>query len=86
MKVIPPRVPKSACSCPRTGLVWEAKAARQGQRRWQCTVVQPAREMGHGLKQVVVSVTRLAVGLASYTEYLARGRGKILTALESNPP
>jgi hypothetical protein len=72
MKVIPPRVPKSACSCPRTGLVWEAKAARQGQRRWQCTVVQPAREMGQGLMQRAVSLTR--------------GRGKILTALESNPP
>lgn len=86
MKGIPPRVTKSACSCPRTGLAWEAKAARQGQRRWQCTVAQPAREMSQGLKQVVVSVTRLAIGLARYTEYLARGRGKILTALESNPP
>lgn len=86
MKVIPPCVPKSACSCPRTGLMWKAKAASQGERRWQGTVVQPAREMGQGLKQVVVSLTRLAIGLASYTEYLARGRGKILTALESNPP
>ena len=82
MKTIPPCVPKSACCCPRTGLVWEAKAARQGKSRWQCTVVQPAREMGQDLKHVVVSVTRLAIGLASYTEYLARGRGKILTSLE----
>lgn len=86
MKVIPPRVPKSECSCPSTGLVWEAKAAGQGKRRWQCTVVQPAREIGQGLKHVAVSLARLATGLESYTEYLARGRGKVLTALESNPP
>lgn len=61
-------------------------AASQGERSWQDTVVQPAREMGQGLNQVAVSLTRLAVGLASYTEYFARGRGKVLTALESNPP
>lgn len=46
MKVIPHCVPKSACSCPRSGLVWEAKAAGQGERHWQGTVVQSAREMG----------------------------------------
>ena len=86
MKVVPPCVPKSASSCPRTGLVWEAKAASQGKRRWRGTVIQAAREMGQGLKQVAVSLTRLAIGLATYTEYLARGPGKILTALESNPP
>ena len=86
MKVVPPGVPKSACSCPRPGLVWEAMSASQVETRWQDTVVQPARELGQGLKQVAVSLTRLAFGLASYAEYFARGRGKILTALESNPP
>jgi len=86
MKAVPPCLPKSACPGPSAGLVCEAKAASHSERRWQETVVQPALQTGQGLKQVAVSLARLATGLASYTEYLARGRGKVLTALESNPP
>ena len=86
MKAVPPCLPKSACPEPGAGMLCEAKAASHGERRWQAVVVQPVCEMVQSLKQVAVSPVRLATGLASYTEYVARGRGKVFTTLESNPP
>jgi hypothetical protein len=69
-----------------TQLVWEPAPLGARALRWQCGVVQPARELGMGVVQVARSIGRLAWGLAAYSEALVAGRGKVLTALESNAP
>ena len=69
-----------------THLVWEPAAPSAHTLRWQCGVVQPARELGLGVAQVARSLGRLLWGLAAYAECLVAGRGKVLAALESNAP
>lgn len=75
-----------ANSTPFTSLVWEAAAVSSSAVRWQCAVVQPAREVGQGLMQVVRALGRLLLGLAGYSEFLIAGRGKVRATLESNAP
>jgi hypothetical protein len=69
-----------------TRLVWEPVAPSARALRWQCGVVQPARELAQGVVQVARSIGRLVWGLAAYSEVLVAGRGKVLTVLESNAP
>lgn len=54
--------------------------------RWQATVAEPARDLGHGLALVGRALVRLLAGLAGYSDYLTTGRGKVLQGLESNAP
>lgn len=75
-----------ANSAPFTRLVWEPAAVSASANRWQGAVVQPARELGQGLIQVVRALRRLVLGLAGYSEFLIAGRGKVQAALESNEP
>ena len=73
-------------STPFTRLAWEPAAVSASASRWQCAVVQPARELGQGVLQVVRALHRLTLGLAGYSEFLMAGRGKVQAALESNKP
>lgn len=55
-----------ANSAPLTHLVWEPAAVSARAKRWQGAVVQPARELGQGVIQVVRAFRRLVLGLAGY--------------------
>ncbi len=67
-------------------LVWEAAAEGAHSSRWQQAVVEPLRDLGHGLALVARAFGRLVVGLGGYAEFLVAGRGKVQTCLESNRP
>jgi hypothetical protein len=67
-------------------LQWVPQPESVGASRWQARVVEPLKDIGHGLALVVRSMGRLLAGLAGYTEYLTAGRGKVLCGLESNAP
>jgi hypothetical protein len=67
-------------------LQWVPQPESVGASRWQARVVEPLKDIGHGLALVVRAIGRLLAGLAGYTEYLTAGRGKVLCGLESNAP
>jgi hypothetical protein len=67
-------------------LQWVAQPQTCLATRWQTRVVEPARDMGHGLALVVRALGRLLGGLAGYADFLTAGRGRVLRGLESNAP
>ncbi len=67
-------------------LQWVSAPEHCAANRWQAAVVDPARDIGHGLALVARAVWRLMAGLAGYAEYLTAGRGRVLRGLESNAP
>jgi hypothetical protein len=58
-----------ANSEPFTRLVWEPAAVSASANHWQGAVVQPARELGQGLIQVVRALRRLVLSLAGNSEF-----------------
>lgn len=67
-------------------LQWVAQPEPCMATRWQAKVVEPLRDVGHGLALVVRALGRLAAGLAGYANVFAAGRGRVLCGLESNSP
>ena len=67
-------------------LQWVAQPQACLATRWQTNVVEPARDIGHGLALVARALWRLLGGLAGYTDFLTAGRGRVLRGLESNAP
>jgi hypothetical protein len=67
-------------------LQWVAASGASMASRWQAAVVEPLRDVGHGLALVARASWRLMAGLASYGNLLTAGRGKVLCGLESNAP
>lgn len=54
--------------------------------RWNEAVVQPLRDLRQALWLAAGALVRLLIGLAGYGEYLAAGRGRVMTGHEANPP
>jgi len=71
---------------PLTRLQWVPDPRSAHMNHWHSAVVQPAKELGHGLGQVALACMRLLRGLASYSKFLVAGRGRVQGPLESNPP
>ncbi len=67
-------------------LQWVAQPETCLATRWQTNVVEPMRDIGHGLALVARALWRLLGGLAGYTDFLTAGRGRVLRGLESNAP
>ena len=67
-------------------LQWVPAPENCAASRWQAAVVDPVRDIGHGLALVARAMWRLVAGLAGYAEYLTAGRGRVLRGLESNAP
>lgn len=67
-------------------LQWEAQPEPCMATRWQAKVVEPTRDVGHGLALVARALGRLVAGLAGYANVFAAGRGRVLCGLESNSP
>lgn len=73
---------------PRSGadsitLVYEPISSTRPQRisQWQAAVMEPVRELGHGLALSGYALARLAMGLVGYAEYLLPGRRRGLQRL-----
>ncbi len=71
---------------PRAGaesitLVYEPLAKPQRTSQWQAAVMEPVRELGHGLALSGYALARLALGLVGYAEYLLPGRWRGLQRL-----
>jgi hypothetical protein len=64
----------------------ETRDACAATTRWQVTVLQPARQFGAATAQALLALGGLLWGLASYAEFLAAGRGRVLGPFESNSP
>jgi hypothetical protein len=80
----------SAANAP-AWFVWQTQPAQlplgaHSGSRWQLTVAQPARELGHALWQTVQAFGRLIWGVAGYSEFMVAGRGRVMPVLESNQP
>ncbi len=54
--------------------------------RWQATVLHPAQQFVAAAVQALLALGGLLWGLASYAEFLAAGRGRVLGRFESNAP
>jgi hypothetical protein len=67
-------------------LQWVAQPEACVVTRWQTNVVEPLRDVGHGLALVARALGRLLSGLAGYSDFLTAGRGRVLQGLESNAP
>jgi hypothetical protein len=67
-------------------LQWVAQPQTSMATRWQTSVREPLRDMGHGLALVARALGRLLGGIAGYADVLAAGRGRVLRGLESNAP
>lgn len=67
-------------------LQWVAQPEAGMVTRWQAKVVEPLRDVGHGLALVARAMGRLVAGLAGYANVFAAGRGRVLCGLESNSP
>lgn len=59
---------------------------RAATTRWQREVRQPLSDLGQALGAAGVAFARLLGGLLAYGEFLAAGRGRVLSRFESNPP
>ena len=71
---------------PRAGadsitLVYEPDASAQVSSQWQAAVMEPVRELGHGLALSGYALVQLARGLVGYAEYLLPGRWRGLQRL-----
>ena len=67
-------------------LLWVPNANASVSSRWSRAVLQPLREVGQGLALTGYAMLRLGAGLFGYTEFLAAGRGRVLSKLECNAP
>ena len=67
-------------------LQWVAQPEVCLTTRWQVRVVEPTRDVGHGLALVARALVRLVSGLSGYANVFAAGRGRVLCGLESNSP
>ncbi|MDZ7921293.1 DUF2917 domain-containing protein [Rhodoferax sp.] len=67
-------------------LQWVAQPQACLATRFQTKVVEPVRDIGHGLALVARALWRLLGGLAGYSDFLTAGRGRVLRGLESNAP
>ncbi len=54
--------------------------------RWQATVLRPATQFAAAAAQALLALGGLLWGLASYAEFLAAGRGRVMGRFESNAP
>ncbi len=54
--------------------------------RWQREVRQPMGDLVRALGAASAALVRLLGGLLAYGEFLAAGRGRVLSRFESNPP
>jgi hypothetical protein len=69
-----------------THVQWMAAPQSCMAQRWQTSVAEPLRDLGHGLGLVLRASGRLLTGLAGYAGFLTAGRGRVLRGLESNAP
>jgi hypothetical protein len=69
-----------------TQLQWVAAPPSCMAQRWQTAVAEPVRDLVQGLGLSMRASGRLLTGLLGYAGYLAAGRGRVLSALESNAP
>lgn len=61
-------------------------AVSQHASRWNAAVTQPLRDLARALLMAGSALVRLVKGLAGYGEYLAAGRGRVLSELGANQP
>jgi hypothetical protein len=69
-----------------TQLQWVAAPPSCMAQRWQTGVAEPVRDVVQGLGLAVRASGRLLTGLLGYAGFFAAGRGRVLSALESNAP
>jgi hypothetical protein len=69
-----------------TQLQWVEAPPSCMAQRWQTAVAEPVRDLVQGLGLSVRASGRLLTGLLGYAGFFAAGRGRVLSALESNAP
>jgi hypothetical protein len=69
-----------------TRLQWVAAPPSRLAQCWQTGVAEPVRDLVQGLGQSARASGRLLSGLLGYAGLFAAGRGRVLSALESNAP